>query len=227
MLELAEDKWNLRQLAEQLRSNRDEVDIDMPDRVLGGSPASSRAASTPATDQVSCRRPHAKCNLCLTSPQPASRAHGKSSRWQGRSSGRSPTSHSLRPEPVHRRRWRRVLLPRTRRQDDVLESLLQDFPAVRPLPFWDLTQPAWHMHLASTSTRNNESTATCDCTHFCYAPAFWSRRFFPVLARAVAPVAPALASTATVPGTNPAIAAADNRSTPKKRPHAGTVRTTR
>mmetsp|Transcript_28761 Transcript_28761/g.65146 ORF Transcript_28761/g.65146 Transcript_28761/m.65146 type:complete len:84 (+) Transcript_28761:617-868(+) len=49
------------------------------------------------------------------------------------------------------------------------------------MPYWQLTQPMWWMHLAHTVTRHNASEFACDCTHFCYSPAFWTSRFFPAL----------------------------------------------
>eukprot|EP00966_Prymnesium_polylepis_P153081 3536378-Prymnesium_polylepis.1 len=57
---------------------------------------------------------------------------------------------------------------------------------VRLMPYYNLTQPRWDMHVAASTQQHYNLTqgprrAVCDCTHFCYDREFWSRAFFPAL----------------------------------------------
>ena len=55
-------------------------------------------------------------------------------------------------------------------RNTLLESLLASAPAVRMLPFHNLTQPRWHMHyshLWDYERGANGDVSACDCTHFC------------------------------------------------------------
>lgn len=99
-------------------------------------------------------------SLYLFAQTPAQHFHGrgKSGLYEERAEAR-PVQCFCGPTDASRPDWRNTKLA----------ALLPAFGAVRQFPFWDLTQPAWHMHLANTRTRSNESEASCDCTHFCCA----------------------------------------------------------
>lgn len=61
---------------------------------------------------------------------------------------------------------------------------------VRILPFYNLTQPRWDMHVAvATQQHASDGGSTrkqvCDCTHFCYDREFWSTSFFPSMERLI------------------------------------------
>ena len=45
----------------------------------------------------------------------------------------------------------------------------------RLLRVYDATAALPHMHLEATCL-SDETSCTCDCTHWCWVPSFWSRR---------------------------------------------------
>lgn len=72
--------------------------------------------------------------------------------------------------------WRNVALHRA----------VSNATNTRLLPFYNLTQPRWDMHVAH-STQQHAGDASikpkpvCDCTHFCFDRSFWQHDFFPSL----------------------------------------------
>ena len=124
-------------------------------------------------------------SLYFFAQTPAQHFHGrgKSGLYEERAEVK-PAQCFCGPTDANRPDWRNTKLA----------ALLPAFDAVRPFPFWELTQPTWHMHLANTRTRTNESEATCDCTHFCCAhPA----------TRPTPPTCPIATAAAFRPGRHP------------------------
>lgn len=73
-------------------------------------------------------------------------------------------------------------------RNDVLHSLWAEMaaPHVRLHDSYKLFQPYWFMHIARTVAEHPRANTTrdspvCDCTHYCFMPAFWSQVYWPAL----------------------------------------------
>lgn len=75
--------------------------------------------------------------------------------------------------------WRNVRLR------EGLQQHVQRHHNIKLLPFYNLTQPRWDMHVALATQQHADGDSVpktvCDCTHFCYDADFWTHSFFPTL----------------------------------------------
>lgn len=63
-------------------------------------------------------------------------------------------------------------------QNAILHELAARHRLVRIMPYYDLTSARWDMHLQShCDIRDSQMRCICDCTHYCYTPAFWRHAF--------------------------------------------------
>lgn len=71
------------------------------------------------------------------------------------------------------------------RQNKIVTVLAAAYPAVKLLPFYDLTEPRFDMHEEGfcdfEQRRDRKDRAAgggcCDCTHLCYTPQLWGHAF--------------------------------------------------
>eukprot|EP00898_Chlorokybus_atmophyticus_P003954 jgi/Chlat1/455/Chrsp103S01068 len=79
------------------------------------------------------------------------------------------------------------------RQNDALRRVVDVESNIHLLPFYDVTLERYNMHVQNCRKQDSDddgdtTNGCCDCTHFCYTPAFWdaiSRDMLRVLTRAL------------------------------------------